>query len=449
MDLFAGAGGFSLGFTRAGFECVGAVEKDSSSSSTYAKNFPLHTSSPLCLLGKNKGNILSVSKRTIRAGLETLDREEVDVLLAGPPCQGFSKVGRAKLDHLAQKKGAFKTDPRNRLYLGFLDVLRWVRPKIFLLENVVGILHLQGKNVAEEICVRTSAAGYKVRCTILNAAWFGVPQTRERVFIFGVRDDLPIEPSFPRPVFAVSPQRGNHSLAHVRGDFFTKSGWFVKVENPDHRPLARTVQEALGDLPSFRDHLTEQGYRADRQTHGVRPYRSGRPGTYAQLMRNWDAENVSSEVVDHFCRGTPRDYRIFASMKPGDRYPQALSLAEKHYAKALDRFRRGLLASRPKRRDFVPPYDPGKFEEKWQKLIPSQPSWTLTAHLGKDCYSHIHYDTQSRTITVREAARLQSFPDTFMFAGGMGDCFRQIGNAVPPLLSYALARHIRSLLKQI
>ena len=91
-------------------------------------------------------------------------------------------------------------------------------------------------------------------------------------------------------------------------------------------------------------------------------------------------------------------------------------------------------------KEIYPPYPEDKFVDKWRKLLPGEPSWTVTAHLGKDSYSHIHYDgTQKRAISVREAARLQSFPDAFAFAGNMGDCYRQIGNAVPPLMAWAIA----------
>src|SRR5262249_26608338 len=92
---------------------------------------------------------------------------------------------------------------------------------------------------------------------------------------------------------------------------------------------------------------------------------------------------------------------------------------------------------------FVPPYPEGIFVDKWKKLVPSEPSWTIPAHLSKDSYSHIHHDaTQARAISIREAARLQSFPDAFMFTGNMGECFRQIGNAVPPLMAWAIAEAI-------
>jgi DNA (cytosine-5)-methyltransferase 1 len=135
-------------------------------------------------------------------------------------------------------------------------------------------------------------------------------------------------------------------------------------------------------------------------------------------------------------------------MAPGDRYPQAVVIAERRYRSALSRWESaGRRGPRPRRASFVPPYRQDVFPEKWRKLAKDQPAWTVTAHLAKDTYSHIHYDSrQARMITVREAARLQSFPDGYAFAGNIGDAFRQIGNAVPPLLAFALGRQIAGLL---
>ena len=150
-------------------------------------------------------------------------------------------------------------------------------------------------------------------------------------------------------------------------------------------------------------------------------------------------------------RLTLRDFAIFRRMPPGSDYPTAIRIAETIFRERL-RGRRRSHAVTPRTREYrdlreatVPPYDPGKFPNKWWKLVPSQPSRTLTAHLGKDTYSHIHYDSeQARTISVREAARLQSFPDGFEFAGSMNTAFRQIGNAVPPLLARAVAEEIKA-----
>jgi DNA (cytosine-5)-methyltransferase 1 len=446
IDLFAGAGGFSLGFTRAGFECVGVIENDRKASETYKANFPGHALLPLSHLGPIDGNILSLKQDDIKSALRKEGVREVDVLLAGPPCQGFSKIGRGKLDHLANRSGAFKSDPRNNLYLKFLDALKWVRPRSFLFENVTGIFRLAGMNVAETICEGAARVGYDVKCTILNSAWFGVPQSRERLFILGLRSDQKISPTFPLPIHRVVLNTGHLSEAKVLRNLFRNPDFFVRSKTPEIGPKAVSVAEAIGDLPRLFSHLNNPKYRPIRSLFPPQPYRQGRPGTYASLMRKWDNTLESMKATDHYCRWTPRDFDTFGLMQPGDKYTQAVEIAKRRYEEAKRLYTQGFLDVRPRRKAFVPPYRLGTFDEKWWKLIPSQPSWTITAHLGRDCYSHIHYDSQKRSITVREAARLQSFPDAFVFSGNMGDCFKQIGNAVPPVLAYALARHLRVLL---
>ena len=137
-------------------------------------------------------------------------------------------------------------------------------------------------------------------------------------------------------------------------------------------------------------------------------------------------------------------------MESGHNYLDALKVAEKRYQDAKKAFASGELSRNPARKQFIPPYSAEGFHEKWRKLYRDRPSWTLTAHLGKDTYSHIHYDsTQARAITPREAARLQSFPDSFNFQGNSGDMFRQIGNAVPPLLARALGECILEQLNRV
>jgi DNA (cytosine-5)-methyltransferase 1 len=445
IDLFSGAGGFSLGFTRAGFKCAGAVEKDSCAGRTYIKNFPQHEGSPFSRLGPETGDILTIDQKLIDRAYVSSGLKEIDVLLAGPPCQGFSLVGRAKLDFLADRTGAFLTDSRNDLYVRFLEILAWIRPRAFLFENVIGMLHLGGSNLAEMICRNVSEMGYNVAWTILNAAWYGVPQTRERVFILGLRRDLGVQPSFPRPVHRTELTNGHRTRSISRSS--RNLSFFTPTLNPDLGPPAIDVEVALCDLPPFLGHLSNPSYRAVRASAKQSSYRPGRPGAYASLMRKWDDFFVSDSVTDHFSRHTPRDYPIFGRMRPGDKYPQAVRIAKDLYNKSRKLYSQGKLRTPPRRKHYVPPYRLDGFEEKWRKLDPLLPSWTITAHLEKDCYSHIHYDdSQMRTITVREAARLQTFPDAFVFSGSMGDCFRQIGNAVPPLLAFALADHLRFLL---
>ena len=180
-----------------------------------------------------------------------------------------------------------------------------------------------------------------------------------------------------------------------------------------------------------------------------------RSNAYVRMMRGWSGFPAQAALYDHVIRYLPRDYELFARLKPGDQYPEAFKTAERMFAEALKReaaagkaLKKGSSAWLDLRASIVPPYDPTKFPNKWRKMEPDLPARTLMAHLGKDSYSHIHYDSQqARTISVREAARLQSFPDGFRFCGTMNPAFRQIGNAVPPLLAKALARCVLSALQ--
>lgn len=447
LDLFAGAGGFALGFELAGFCSLGAVEIDEVASATLRNNLGQR---PLDRLGPECGDITALDPEEVARELRRLDLE-LDVLTAGPPCQGFSRVGRGKLDHLSRRNsGAFHLDERNGLYQHAILWAEALRPSVVVFENVTGILHMRGRNVAQDVCNALSDTGYQVAAAMLNAAWFGVPQTRERVFIIGVRKDLGLDPVFPAK--SHDADLGLGSLCRDRFGFAEWDGTHSVVDTSiidDPRPVV-TVREAIGDLPPFLEHLqaarTGRVYRAVRGRPGV-AYRRGRPTHFARMMRGWPGFE-SDQVVDHFCRWTPRDFVTFRRMKPGDRYPEAVAIAERRYSQARRKYERGR-GPRPRRAEFIPPYAVDSFPEKWGKLDPSKPSWTVTAHLAKDTYSHIHYDhDQARSISIREAARLQSFPDGYRFAGNMGDAFRQIGNAVPPLLAAAVAQAILPIAKQ-
>jgi DNA (cytosine-5)-methyltransferase 1 len=163
------------------------------------------------------------------------------------------------------------------------------------------------------------------------------------------------------------------------------------------------------------------------------------------MLRLWPGfESSAHGPLDHVIRNLPRDWRIFERMRPGDEYPAAHRIAEALLNDALHARRETRVSAQELRRRIVPPYRVDGFPNKWWKLHPDEPSRTLMAHLGKDSYSHIHFDSvQARTISVREAARLQSFPDRFVFVGSMNSAFRQIGNAVPPLLALALGKVLR------
>jgi DNA (cytosine-5)-methyltransferase 1 len=219
-----------------------------------------------------------------------------------------------------------------------------------------------------------------------------------------------------------------------------------------------TAEEAIGDLPPIyaRQQIASgELRRGARRFDLVLPYdRRRKVSSYAQSMRAWPGFEAPDGLRDHVIRYLPRDFDLFARLNAGDQYPQAHQEALAMLAEQVKSLRR---QGRPvyegsaeyvRLRDaIVPPYDAGKFPNKWRKMWRDQPARTLMAHLGKDSYSHIHYDSeQARTISVREAARLQSFPDGFVFCGTMNPAFRQIGNAVPPIMAKALAGTIASAL---
>lgn len=451
LDLFSGAGGFTLGFEAAGFESVGAIDIDEVAGRSYVANFG---DRPVQLFGE-AGDMRTVSPRGVASTLRRAGIRELDVLIAAPPCQGFSRIGRGKLDSLACAEGAHQVDPRNDLYLNAIAMLRSLRPRAFVFENVSGILHMGGQNVAERVCNAAWRAGYTVKAGLLNSAWYGVPQSRERVFVIGYRADLALTPTFPRRLHHVRLTRGHLSEAAMNPDLWSNPDFFVAftgIKERARRSPAITVREAFADLPPFTAHLralrTGKKYRPRRETEEPLPYRGSPPNAFCALMRRWPGIPASRQVTDHYCRWTPRDFETFARMRPGDRYIQALAIARSRYAEAVAHACNGS-APRLRRADFIPPYPADVFDEKWRKLDPDEPSHTVTAHLSKDTYSHIHFSSrEKRAITVREAARLQSFPDSFVLAGNMGDAFQQIGNAVPPILARAVAKQVRQTLAQ-
>jgi DNA (cytosine-5)-methyltransferase 1 len=443
-DLFSGAGGLSLGFHAAGCEVVLGVDADPVAGETFRRNFTtLQPHRPPLVLSGEDSSLEDVEF------LQRLDLAPPDILVGGPPCQGFSQLGRGKLDSL--KGGGFEGDSRNQLYRGFMLMLAHWQPKAVVVENVPGMLSVKGVNYAEQIASEVAAAGYRVGYAVLNAVWYGVPQFRERLFFLGYRRNLGGRPEAPK---------GTHWMALPEGyrrPFRKEPSLFDGVDCQDHEgelpvgfvqeTLAPvTVREALDDLPTLTDHLTGKVVsRGDFRRAAA--YRHPPNTAFAQMMRGWPGFPIPEVVVDHIGRRTPRDYETFRRMKPGDRYPEAFRIAALRFEEELTRLRidggipqEGSEDWNALRARFVPPYPLTMFEDKWRKLIPDMPSWTVPAHLAKDSYSHIHYDgQQARMISVREAARIQSFPDAFQFEGNMGDCFRQIGNAVPPLLSWAIA----------
>jgi DNA (cytosine-5)-methyltransferase 1 len=375
LDLFAGAGGFCLGFHRAGFHTVAAVDHDPLAVETLDANFA-HLGLHALVRDLATFEPDDLRCHLHRKGLAA----SFDVIAGGPPCQGWSQVGRGKLRQLAGYSGrntASDTDPRNDLYARFVHFVAAFQPAVAVMENVPGMLSHNGRNAADLVQTSLQALGYDTAFALLDAADFGVPQERQRLFFVGVHEALRVSFGFP-------PARG------------------PKGQLPG-QPV--TVWEAIGDLPPI--------------SNGAKTWRLRYPGNrplsaYAKRMREFADPGT---VFDHVCRmQNAQDLEAFRLMREGGWYRD--------------------LPGRLKR------YRDDIFEDKYKKLHRNRPSGCVTAHLSRDCYTHIH-PTQARTISVREAARLQSFPDCFYFAGSMGDKFRLIGNAVPPLLGEHLARAIR------
>lgn len=458
LELCSGCGGMSLGMKAAGFELLGHVEFDDTAAASYALNFEPPVEERSAAWSKSRDMIASdPATLASEIGLEGSVVEHFDVLAAGLPCQAFARIGRSKLRSVTGDDEAYVNDPRAKLYQRFLQYVEEVQPVAILIENVPDILNHGGHNVPEDICQTLETLGYSARYTLLNAAYYGVPQMRERLFLVAIDSSLGFVPGFPEPSHAAKLPSGYESARSVALKYVPAEGsHFAPIPRARRGlPKAVSVKAALGDLPLIREHFSAPTDMRRRKLTDRLPYASSAGlSDYAKKMRAWPGLRTSHADTDgHLVRITPRDFEIFRRMKHGGDYPHAIVVAEKIFTEQLE-----ALAIRPRensekwaslRAKYVPPYDPGKFPNKWWKLNPAMPSRTLTAHMGKDTYSHIHWDSaQKRTISVREAARLQSFPDSFRFSGAMNAAFRQIGNAVPPLLAEAVAKRLKQDLLQ-
>jgi DNA (cytosine-5)-methyltransferase 1 len=459
LDLFCGCGGLSLGFQRAGFEIVGGVEKDSRAAWTYAENIhKREAEGRRALLAKSRDiNFFSPRELMEEFGFPVSERV-VDVLVGGPPCQAYARVGRAKLREIQKHPKAFQLDDRGQLYLRYLDFVRELHPLALVIENVPDILSYGGRNIAKEIAVHLRDLGYVVNFGLLNAANYGVPQIRRRLYLIALCQELECLPSLPLPTHQIAElpvgyrEFSNLSDSLRTGDTpFCGPAPIANYETDGVLPRSVAVQEAIGDLPRLTNHLTSAARKGQKRFDEFLPYARAPHSWFAGEMREeWLSFRGEEGICDHVTRCLPRDHKIFSRMMPGDDYPKAHSIAVQMFAEELERLRKdkkevapGSTAWDLLRKKFVPPYDPTKFPNKWRKMHPDVPARTLLAHLAHDSYTHIHYDdAQARTLSVREAARLQSFPDGFHFFKAMNPAFRMIGNAVPPLMAFRLAQHL-------
>ena len=354
-DLFAGAGGLSLGVEQAGWIVAASVDHDPRAVETHNANFP----------GLALDADLSSAESRARV-VNVLGQTTIDLIAGGPPCQPFSRAGRSKIRSLVEEGARSPDDDRKELWRAFLEIVLQVRPRAALMENVPDMALGDDFLIVRTIVDELESAGYHTQVRLVDAWKYGVPQHRKRLIVLARRD-------IPRFVW------------------------------PDGQPQV-SLRDAIGDLPVLPD---DNPVGARKQ-----PYTEpDRLSQFAILMRK-GAE--SGFIWDHMTRPVRADDRdVFERMD-----------ARTLYSEIPASLRR---------------YKADTFDDKYKRLDWDNLSRSITAHIAKDGYWYIHPE-QHRTLTVREAARIQTFPDHYRFAGTRSDAFRQIGNAVPPRLGEAAAR---------
>ncbi len=432
VDLFSGCGGLTLGFEKAGFDVVAGIELMPEACKTISYNLDFRygrKQTHIC------GDITEIDADIFK------DRfgEEGCIVIGGPPCQAYSLAGRAKLKSLGDDR-INTNDARGYLYQDYLRFVYDLNAKAVIMENVPESTNFGDMNIPEIVCTSLEKHGYSAYWTILNAADFGVPQLRERVIIFGIKESEYGNIELPVPTHRCNSDY--QTQYQKRLESFNKNAHFrIPVSADNANRIWVTVGEAFSDLPVLFPSANSK-YRAVKLNEEI-DYACEPQNEYQRIMRMWYGSESFASSANAF-RNNKRDYAIFERMNQGDNYTVAAKIADELFEKEakIFNYEPGSESYEKLRKKMVPVYDRDKFENKWKRLEESKPSHTLVAHLCKDTYSHIH-PTEPRGISVREAARIQSFPDDFFFDCSMGDAYKQIGNAVPPLLAYAVAKTVR------
>ncbi|MFC3212223.1 DNA cytosine methyltransferase [Planomicrobium okeanokoites] len=430
IDLFSGCGGLALGFQNEGMNIKSGMELDGSAANTASYN--LHwkhgvDNEHLC------GDV------TLANGNDFANYNK-PIVIGGPPCQAYSMAGRAKLNSLGEERHVFK-DSRGALFQDFLRIALELNARAVVMENVPESVNYNGINIPETVCEILTENGYNAIWTVLNSADFGVPQIRERVFVIAIKKEMGNIEHLPEPTHK-RPDHNFRTMNEGRFASFSQTKYFTfPLPAKESLPKWITVKDAISDLPILFP-VSTSVYKLHNQELTL-PYQSPPQSDYQELMRS--GVRIDGVSGNGF-RNTKRDFKIFEQMAANDNYRDAHDIAMKMLAKECIK-KKIKAKTHPNqyevlKKSIVPPYSINKFLTKWKKLDPHKPSHTLVAHLGTDTYSHIH-PWEPRGISVREAARLQSFPDDFYFNCSMTEAFKQIGNAVPPLLSKAVATALR------
>ena len=428
IDLFSGCGGLALGFEKAGFDIAAGIELMPEAHQTVSYNIDFRH-------GREATHICGDITETDAGVFGNCFGDEGCVVIGGPPCQAYSIAGRAKLRSLGEDR-INTNDTRGYLYQDFLRFVYDLDAQAVVMENVPEAVNFGDMNIPEIVCEFLEKHGYTAIWTVLNSADYGVPQIRERIFLIGVKKNLNVTVEFPA---ATHTSKDDYQTKYTRRfSSFSDYPHFAVPETADtERKPWVSVDDAISDLPVlFSD--SNSKYKNMKLSEEL-DYKCEASNEYQQLMRTWYDSEPFGITANSF-RNTRRDFPIFERMKQGDDYIAASKIADELFEReaSILGYIPGSEEYLKLKKKMVPVYDREKFERKWQKLRSDLPSHTLVAHLSKDTYSHIH-PIEPRGISVREAARIQSFPDDFFFSCSMGDAFKQIGNAVPPLLAYRVA----------
>ena len=391
IDLFAGCGGLSEGFYKCGYKALLHLEIDSVACETLKTRMKYYgydnkeiDDAVLCA---------DITGENIIAEIDNRVKETVDIIIGGPPCQAFSSVGRA------QSPDSMNNDPRNYLFENYLKILNHVKPKMFIFENVKGILTAKPKGVKIfERIIREMSETYNVvddaGVVLLNAADYGVPQIRERVILIGVRKDIDYI-------------NVNQIYSDIRK---------TNSNDDENLPDYFTVKDAIADLPKLLPGESANKVIAESKNN---------KNAYLEKISNDSSLVYNHEARKHNAQDIER-YRILSSHKNWQ-------------LKDLQNVRPDLVH-----------HDPKHFGNRYTVQEWDKPGKTVVAHLYKDGNLFIHPDPeQARTFTVREAARIQSFPDDFVFEGSRTQKYKQVGNAVPPLMAEAFAKTLKNYLDKI
>ena len=386
IDLFAGAGGLSEGLSEAGFHGLFASEIVDDYANTYKKN---HPSSEVV-----KADIRSLDPEKIRKQLG-IEQEELDLIAGGPPCQGFS-INAPIRSNLDERNHLFKE------YLRFVDAFK---PKAVLIENVPGLVSFEEGATLHAILNALADKGYGADVRILGAAYYGVPQMRWRTVILGLRGKNLPTTAFPEPIYH-APIRPNFTAT-----FDGQS--LIKMPSPETDASFISVRDAIDDLPLLVN--GEQGMKIKEYAHEPTCdyQRRSRIGSIGVI--NHEAPKLS-----------PINMRRLQFIPTGGNWTD---IPDELLPKGMQRARKS------------------DHTKRYGRVDPDGLASTILTKCDPHWGAYFHY-SQDRSFTVREAARIQSFPDHFIFTGTQAQQFAQVGNAVPPLLANAVGLALRSVLEE-